>query len=147
MIAHWRPAASASSDRKRFRLGLPGVDSSTIDAAAERIGKECLVIAKRKSLIVAALLATIPAALTLGLESNSGLFLNHYAGSFAQAGAALLLPGVLGAIALSGNAHIFHLWIASIWNFIFYFLLCWAIAALIGRAFRRLAKRERASKS
>lgn len=103
-------------------------------------------IAKRKSLIVAALLACVPAALTLGLESKSDLFLNHFAGPTADTGTALLLPGILGAIALSGNAHTFHLWIASIWNFIFYFLLCWAIAALIGRTFRRLARTKRAGK-
>jgi hypothetical protein len=95
---------------------------------------------KNKNLLIAALLACIPAALTLGLESAS-------AGTFGKTGTALLFPGILGAIALSGNAHAFHLWIASIWNFIFYFLLCWALVALIGTAFRRLRASQRANKS
>ena len=104
-------------------------------------------MAKRKSLLIAALLACIPAAFTLGLESDSGLLPNHLESPIGQAGTALLFPGILGAIALSGNVHALHLWIATIWNFIFYFLLCWAIAALIGKAFRRLRAPSRADKS
>ena len=83
------------------------------------------------NLLIAALLASIPAAITLGLESLS-------ASTFREAGTAILFPGIFGAIALSGNANAFHLWVAAIWNFIFYFLLCWAIVALIGKALRRL---------
>jgi hypothetical protein len=105
------------------------------------------MISKRINVIIAALPAGIAAVLTLGLGSDSGPFMNHFAGTIGAAGTAFLLPGIFGAIAISGNAHAFHLWVASIWNFIFYFLLCWALAALIGKAFRRLSASKRAGKS
>jgi ABC-type uncharacterized transport system fused permease/ATPase subunit len=103
-------------------------------------------MAGRKKLLIAALLACIPAALTLELESMPVLSSNVFAGAIEQYGVTLLFPGMLGAMAISGNAHAFHLWVAAIWNFVFYFLICWAIAALIGRALYRISSSQRASK-
>ena len=83
-----------------------------------------------KNLVIAAVLALVPAALSLFLESTGN--------TIGEFGIAFLFPGMLASIAMSGNAHAFHLWVAALANFLLYFLLCWAIAALIGRAHRRL---------
>jgi|SRR5580658_2958877 ABC-type transport system involved in multi-copper enzyme maturation permease subunit len=94
-------------------------------------------MANRKSLIIAALLGLVPAILTLAVEHidpSSNPIVNGIQG----AGMVLLFPGILGSIAVSGNAHAFHLWVAAVCNFVLYFLLCWAIAAFIGGLRRRI---------
>jgi hypothetical protein len=82
---------------------------------------------------IAALLACLPAILTLEMESRA----------LAGTGILFLMPGIFGAMAASGNAHAFHLWVAAAWNFVFYFLLFWAIVALIGWVLRRIAAARR----
>ena len=37
----------------------------------------------------------------------------------------LLMPGMIAAIALSGNVHAFPIWVAACGNFVFYFFLLW----------------------
>jgi hypothetical protein len=103
-------------------------------------------MAKRRNLLIAALLACIPAAFTLGLASMPVHSSNGSAGALQQYGVTLLFPGIMGAMTISGNAHTFHLWVAAIWNFVFYFLICWAIAALIERVLHRISASERAGK-
>jgi ABC-type transport system involved in multi-copper enzyme maturation permease subunit len=105
------------------------------------------MMARKRNLIIAALLACIPAAFTLELGSISVLSSNGFADAIQQHGVTLLFPGILGAMEISGSTHAFHLWVAAIWNFVFYFLICWAIAALIGRALRRINSSQRAGKS
>jgi hypothetical protein len=101
----------------------------------------------RKNLLIAALLGCVPAAFTFELESISVLSSNPFMGAIQGAGIMLLSPGLLGAMAMSGNVHASHLWVAAIWNFVFYFLVCWAIAALIGTVRRRISASQRAGKS
>ncbi len=89
-------------------------------------------------LIIALVAGCVPALFTLAIEkivipsSNPVLF------AIQQVGIMLLFPGMFGSMAVSGNAHAFHLWVAAIWNFVFYFLVCLALVALIGRIWRRL---------
>ncbi|HLY43375.1 MAG TPA: hypothetical protein VKR52_19340 [Terracidiphilus sp.] len=45
-------------------------------------------------------------------------------------------PGLLSAVILSNPRHGFHLWIAAIVNFAFYFLLCWILGQLISGILR-----------
>jgi len=52
----------------------------------------------------------------------------------------LLLPGILGSMAVNGNVHAFHLWVAALLNFLFYFLLCWSAGAVVIRLFRILKR-------
>ena len=68
------------------------------------------------------------ACLSLGLESHSALI---------GIGVFLLIPGIIGAIALTGNVHAFPLSIVAAVNFLFYFLLCWFAGVVIQLVRRR----------
>jgi hypothetical protein len=81
---------------------------------------------ERAILIVATLLGLSAASLTLAIE---------YTGS--RWSVALLLPGIFGSIVFSGNVHAFHLWLAALVNFTFYFLLCWIAGSLLRKVLRR----------
>lgn len=77
--------------------------------------------------IFAAVLGGVMACLTLSLESlNPGVVLVSF-----------LFPGMLGAIALSGNAHAWHLWEAALVNGIFYFGLGWIASRLSAKILRK----------
>lgn len=91
-------------------------------------------IARSSNVVVAFGLGCVFAVLTLEIGRITGV------AALSKFALTLLIPGVLGSIAIGGNAHAFHLWIAAAWNFIFYFLLCWVIIALAGRVRRRLRK-------
>ena len=41
-----------------------------------------------------------------------------------------LIPGMLLAIAATGNVHAWPVWMAAFGNFIFYFVLSWLVAAM-----------------
>jgi hypothetical protein len=47
----------------------------------------------------------------------------------------LLMPGMIAAIALSGNVHAFPMWVAACGNFLFYFFLVW-LATAVWKKFR-----------
>ena len=51
----------------------------------------------------------------------------------------LIFPGLLGGMAISGNAHAFSLGAAAVVNLLFYFGLCWLIFPLLLRLKRGLA--------
>jgi tellurite resistance protein TehA-like permease len=77
------------------------------------------------------------AALTFVIPKLSVLS-NDRAVSTAQAAAfAFLMPGLTCAFAFSGNAHAFHLWIAALGNFVFYFASCWIAIRLVKTLRRR----------
>lgn len=104
-------------------------------------------IANGRHLLISAVAGCVAAALTLELESIDSLSSNGFAGELQHFGLTVLFPGILGAMTLPGNAPGFHLWVAAIWNFVFYFLLCWAIAVLIGTVLHRLRASRRVGKS
>ena len=100
-----------------------------------------------KSIIAAGLVGIVPALLTLSLEKIGALTLNPVMNALPGEGIVFLLPGMLGAMAVSGNAHAFHLWLAAILNFAFYFLISWAVAVLIGSVLLRFKVSRRATNS
>jgi hypothetical protein len=57
--------------------------------------------------------------------------------------AAFLFPGMLGAAALSGNAHAWHLWVAALVNGIIYFGLAWIGSRVTALIFRKVRKTGR----
>ena len=50
----------------------------------------------------------------------------------------LVMPGLLAAIILSGNVHLFEMWPAALVNFLFYFVLIYAVFTVRQR--RRVAR-------
>jgi hypothetical protein len=88
----------------------------------------------RWPLILAMGVGIIAALFTISLEHSVSL-------SFGNAGfliTAVVFPGMLGSIAVGGNAHAFSLWLAAGINFIFYFILVWNICGISRRILRRL---------
>ncbi len=84
-------------------------------------------------LFVALGVGIITALLSVSLEhSVSSSFGNE---GFAIT--AVVFPGILGSIAIAGNARAFSLWIAAGINLIFYFILVWAICSASRRILRR----------
>ena len=73
-------------------------------------------------------LATVIGGLTLSIE-----------GLVPDAGwvIAFCIPGIIGSMIVSNNVHAFHLWVAAIFNFIFYFLLTWGVIGLGSRFFKK----------
>lgn len=76
------------------------------------------------------------AALTFILPKLSALSSDRAVSTAQAAVFAFLMPGLTCAFAFSGNAHAFHLWIAALGNFVFYFAFCW-IAIRLVRTLRR----------
>ena len=52
-------------------------------------------------------------------------------GKAGQALAGVAFPGLLGSMAIAGNAHAFSLWVAAAFNGIFYCCLTWAALSLL----------------
>ena len=96
-------------------------------------------MATNRNLIIAAALGIVPAVLTLMMEHISDPSSNPIAFAIQGVVVVLLFPGMLASMAVSGNVHAYHLWVASIANFVIYFLVCWAVVALIGKVYRRLS--------
>ena len=53
---------------------------------------------------------------------------------------ALLLPGIIGAGAASGNAHAWPIWLAAGLNAVLYFFVGWLACGLALKAFSRLSR-------
>ena len=86
----------------------------------------------RWPLIVALAAGIVTSLLSISLEHSVSL-------SYGDAGffiTAVLFPGLLGSIAIGGNAHAFSLWIAAGINFILYFLVVWMICSVFRRIIR-----------
>lgn len=91
--------------------------------------------ASRWPLIVALAAGAVTALLSICLDLSAPSFIG-VTGSIITA---VIFPGLLGSMAISGNAHAFSLWIAAGINCTFYFLLVWMIciiARLVLRGFR-----------
>ena len=63
----------------------------------------------------------------LGAVAAASTFSNHLLDSPVVL---LLMPGMVAAIALSGNVHAFPIWVAACGNFLFYFFLLWLVPAV-----------------
>ncbi len=76
------------------------------------------------------------AGLTLTLGKLSTLSRIPFLGDARPVLFALLFPGIIGGMALSGNAHAWHLWVSALINGLIYFVLAWIVFRLLGRIFR-----------
>ena len=75
----------------------------------------------RWPLIAALAAGTVAFMLTLSLYLSAYSFFGD-SGVFVST---IVFPGLIGSIAVGGNAHAFSLWIAAGINFIVYFLVVW----------------------
>ena len=90
-------------------------------------GEDQIGVASRR-VIIAFVVACLAAGLTLSverIESGEGWLI------------ILLVPGMLGSMIVSNNVHAFALWLASVFNFFFYFILIWGVIGLGSRLFRK----------
>jgi hypothetical protein len=81
--------------------------------------------------IVALAAGTVVALLTISLYSLGPTFFGDSGFVFS----AIVFPGVIGSMAVAGNAHAFSLWIAAGINFILYILVVWLISIILRRIF------------
>lgn len=76
-------------------------------------------------------------SLTLAISKLSSISENPILGTAQRGLFALLVPGIIGAGALSGNVHAWPLWIAAGINMLIYFvagwLACWAVMSFLRR--------------
>lgn len=83
----------------------------------------------------AIVLGGVLGGLTLAVPKLSSISENPVVGTAQRALFALLVPGIIGAGAVSGNVHAWPLWIAAGINMLIYFvagwLACWAVMGLL----------------
>jgi hypothetical protein len=84
----------------------------------------------RWPLVVALVVGIVTALLSISLEYSA------FGEGFGGFITAVLFPGLLGSMAISGNAHAFSLWIAAGINCIIYFLMVWMICGVSRRILR-----------
>jgi putative effector of murein hydrolase LrgA (UPF0299 family) len=75
--------------------------------------------------------------LTLTIQRLSAISDNRLIGTAQETLVILLLPGMIGAMVLSGNVHAFILWVAAAINGVIYFGIGWMSSALVSRYKRR----------
>lgn len=88
----------------------------------------------RLSLIVAVAVGIFTALLSVSLEYPS-LLLSGGAGLIVTT---IAFPGILGSMAIGGNAHAFSLWVAAGLNFVLYFIFIWSVCKICGLILREL---------
>lgn len=88
-------------------------------------------------LLSAILLGGLLGAMTLALPQLSSISENPVVGTAQRVVFTLLVPGIIGAGAVSGNVHAWPLWIAAGINVLIYFvtgwLACWVVLRLVRR--------------
>ena len=76
-------------------------------------------------------------SLTLAVPTLSSISENPVVGTAQRGVFSLLVPGIIGAGAVSGNVHAWPLWIAAGINMLIYFVggwfACWAVMWLLRR--------------
>jgi hypothetical protein len=88
-------------------------------------------------ILFASALGVLLGGLTLTIESLSSIVDSRLIGAAQKALIILLLPGMIGAMGLSGNVHVWHLWVAAAINGVIYFGIGWFSYALGARYRRR----------
>jgi hypothetical protein len=81
-----------------------------------------------KRLAVSTIVACAAAVLSFSVHSVVALSSNPGLAILQFIGRVLLVPGVLVAMAISGNVHAFPLWLTAIANFAFWLPACWVCA-------------------
>jgi hypothetical protein len=86
-----------------------------------------------RRIVVASVLAGTSAVGTLCFPSLSILSGNAFVAALQMAASSLLFPGLIGAVAVSGNVHVFSFWVAAPMNALIYFGLGWIGYNLLDR--------------
>ncbi len=77
------------------------------------------------------------AAASLAIEQLSSISANPIVGFVQNLVMCLIVPGLVGSMAVSGNVHAFHLWIVAAINGLLYFVLAKLIVSLASSLKRR----------
>jgi len=84
-----------------------------------------------KRLIAGIAIGAVAAALTFNIDTLARLSPIELFDMIQFVGRVLVVPGVLFAIAMSGETHGFPLWLAALGNLAFWILICWLLGALV----------------
>lgn len=82
-------------------------------------------------------------SLTLAVPKLSYISENPVIGTAQRCLLALLVPGIIGAGAVSGNVHAWPLWIAAVINMLIYFVTGWLACWVLMRLFTACSKTGR----
>jgi Ca2+/Na+ antiporter len=82
-------------------------------------------LSTRTDIVTALVLGSILGVLTFAVPWLAVISTNPNVGMLQKVAYFMLLPGLLIAIATSGNVHAFYLWVAAIGNFFFYAVIVW----------------------
>ncbi len=93
--------------------------------------------AKHRTIGVGVTLGAFFGALTLMVQQVAAVSGNSFVGTIQRAAMVLLLPGLIGSAAVSGNGHAFSLVAASTTNMLVYFVVGVLLGKLIGRTSKR----------
>jgi hypothetical protein len=91
-----------------------------------------------KGVLLASVLGCLLAGITLAVENVSSISESPIIGTVQHAFMTLIFPGLIGAAAISGNVHAFHLWIAAGINGLIYFGLGWLFYRVVATLRRRM---------
>lgn len=86
-----------------------------------------------KSFVVGLVLGILSIAATMQVGELAFIPAGLWIRALQSAAFALLLPGILCSLWISGGVHSFHLWIAALVNFVFWFTFGWSVGVLSGR--------------
>src|SRR5277367_5771201 len=80
---------------------------------------------RNQKIAVASVLAGTSAVGTLCFPSLSILSGNAFVAALQMTAGSLLFPGLIGAVAVSGNVHVYSFWVAAPINALIYFGVGW----------------------
>jgi hypothetical protein len=83
--------------------------------------------------VVASALAGTSGVGTLSFASLAILSENRFVAALQMTASTLLFPGLIGAVAVSGNVHVYSFWVAAPINALIYFGLGWFGCKLLNR--------------
>ena len=92
-----------------------------------------MTISRNQRIAVASVLAGTSAVGTLCFASLAILSENKFVAALQMAASTLLFPGLIGAVAVSGNVHVYSFWVAAPINALIYFGLGWVGCKLLNR--------------
>lgn len=84
-------------------------------------------------IVVASALAGASAVGTLCFASLAILSEDRFVAALQMTASTLLFPGLIGAVAVSGNVHVYSFWVAAPINALLYFGLGWIGCKLLNR--------------
>jgi hypothetical protein len=92
-----------------------------------------MTTSRNRRLVFASALAATAGVGTLCFASLSILSGNALLAALQMTASSLLFPGLIGAVAFSGNVHVYSFWVAAPINALIYFGLGWIGYSLLGR--------------